>query len=160
MLPRELGDRVDAAGVGKVVLGIWLCGAAVEDVVGREVDEPGSGVRAGLGQPLDGAHVDACGELLVGLALVDVVVGGAVEDDVRRVLRERLRDRLRVGDVEGPVVQRADVGAFTVEARAQVGAELPRGAGDQRPADDAHRSSGRDSSRGLSSSSSSSQRML
>ena len=102
VLAGELGERVDRARGGHVVLAVGLVAAPVEDVVGREVHEP----RRAQRQLAHGADVDRPRLVGLGLAHVDVVERRAVEDDVGLDLVERAVQRRRVGDVELGVRER------------------------------------------------------
>lgn len=52
---------------------------AVEDIVCGEMDQPGSGVAAGSGQPADGGGVDEKSPVLLGFGFIDSGVGGTVD---------------------------------------------------------------------------------
>ena len=92
MFAGELGDGVDAARIRASVLVVWLGRVAVEHVVGADVHEAGARLGAALGEPLDRARVHGEGAVLLALAHLDVVEGGAVDDE-RRAERLERRER-------------------------------------------------------------------
>jgi len=98
-----LVQRVDRARGRHVVLAVGLLAAAVEDVVRRQVHQP----RAAAGEVADGADVRRPRSVGLPFADVDVVEGGAVEDDVGLDLFERAIERRGVRDVELGVRERA-----------------------------------------------------
>ena len=125
MFAGELGDGVDAARIRKRVLVVWLGRIAVEHVVGADVHEAGARLGAALGEPLDGARVHGEGAVLLALAHLDVVEGGAVDDERRAERLERVEDRLVVGDVESGVGGRADLGVLLEQPPRRSDASCP-----------------------------------
>ena len=87
-LARELRRAVDAERADGVGLEPRLALGAVEDVVGRDVDDQRADLAAAAGDVARARAVDRLGGRAVGLRAVDVGVGRAVDDGVR-ARRER-----------------------------------------------------------------------
>src|SRR5262249_45817688 len=104
---------------------------AVEDVVGRDVDEAPAGVSGGARQGAGSERVHREGALALALGGVDAVVRGRVEDDVGLDARHERPHGPLVGDVER--LPAARPGELVAEAPAQLGAELAASARDERP---------------------------
>ena len=96
-------------------LGVGLGAIAREDVVRAQVHEHGAGVSATLSEALHRSGVHLEGAVLLALAHLDVVEGGAVEDDSRPHV-ERGSHRRFVGDVELRAAG-ADERAFSEQRR-------------------------------------------
>ncbi len=122
MLARELGDGVDAARVRQRVLVVGLSRRAVEDVVGAEVHEARAGLGAAGRQALYRPHVDRERLVLLALADLHVVEGGAVEARASAPGR-RTRARLRDSSVTSRSVRD---GAGSLRAALQDGLESRR----------------------------------
>ena len=131
VLAGKLRDGVDAPRPREVVLSIRLGCRSVEHVVGAHVDQLRAALGAALGEPLHGAGVHLEGPVLLALADVEVVEGGAVEDDLRLGTIEGRLQRGVVGDVELVVRRRMEPDGAGREQLLQVGAELPPRARDQ-----------------------------
>ena len=112
----ELRPAVHRLRVGRVRLEIRLALAAVEHVVGREVDER----RPELDRVLRAADVDRRGLLRIALGPVDVRPRGCVEDEVDRAERPRRERDVPVG---------AGKAERTREGLAERGSELAARAG-------------------------------
>ena len=116
----ELRPSVGGLRVRPVRLDVRLLRAAIEDVVGRVVDER----RAEGGDVRRPAHVDGGGGLRIGLGAVDVRPRGGVEGDVGRLEPGRGR-QLHV-----PLGARQRCDAVRRELLGERPAELPAGARD------------------------------
>ena len=73
---------------------------AVEDKVGRDLDEQRAGLVRRIGEELDRGSVDRSRQMLVRFRVVDFRVRGAVDDDVRLRAANCFADRGGIGDVE------------------------------------------------------------
>ena len=104
---------------------------AVEDVVGADVDELRPGLLRRVGDVPRAGGVDREGRRRVLLALVEVVEGRGVDDEVGRSLAHDSRDRVRVHDVDIRVAQARDLGADSLEGVDDVAAELAGGPQDE-----------------------------
>ena len=146
---RGFGRSCSSYGVGR---------CAIEHVIGAEVNELGTCGRAVHGQALHCPRVDPECLILLVLAHLYVVKGGAVEHDCRMNRREGRPDRGVVGDVELAAGKGHDL--MTVpEPAVEVGGQLASSAGDE-ASPSAHSAARKWSICGVNSWSSSSQRML
>ena len=126
----ELGPAVDAeraGGIGDVVRAAQVPG---EHVVGRDVDHPGVGLCAGAGDVAGPAHCSPTPRQ-VGLGGVDVGERRAVDHHIATL--HLPAGRIRVGDVEITVRQRADVIAPAGRLHREEPSHLAGRAGDQNP---------------------------
>ena len=113
-LATELAAAVGVDRSDRVVLAPGPARAAVENVVGRDVDEERAGVAAETREDADGDVVD--GEVRrVGLGEVDAGVGGGVPDDAH-ARDDGSREGRGVGDVEVTDAEREGVGPLAREA--------------------------------------------
>jgi hypothetical protein len=99
----ELGLAIDAERAGGVGLFPRRRAAAVEDVVGRVVDEPGAELLGFVGEDAGGERVDRAHEFGFGLGLVDGGVRGGVDDDVGLHLADGFGESGEVGEVTAVV---------------------------------------------------------
>ena len=83
---------------------IRLFGLAVENVVGRKMDQRHVISRGPLTEDSDGVSIDGIGDAGLQLGLVHSGVRGGVDDEVRLDLLQALRDRVRFRQVEVPPV--------------------------------------------------------
>ena len=118
LLALELRPRVHAERIRRVALDVRLALRAVEDVVGREVDDRRTECDH-VPRPID---VHPPSALRVGLGVVHLRPGGGVEHELRPLLQ-----RVRLGHV--PL--RTSHGPRIGEGLRQRRAELAAGAGDQ-----------------------------
>jgi len=101
VLAGQLGGAVDAERRRQGVLRQRRPGRlAAEHVVGADVDQRRVGCGAGPSQVQGALGVDAERVNEFALALVHMIERGGVDNDCRRVCRERSLDRPGVGDVE------------------------------------------------------------
>ncbi len=89
----ELGAPVDRQRAGGRVFGARLVAAAVEDVVGAVVHQPGAGRRGAAREHAGRVGVDRLGEVGLRFRLVDGRVGGGVDDQVGTDGLHRGRER-------------------------------------------------------------------
>jgi hypothetical protein len=103
LLTGLLGLAVHRARVNGVELGVGAAEGAVEDVVGGDVHEVGTGGSGGVGDVPRSGSVDSRGGRLIGLGAVDVGPGGAVDDRLGPRGVDGGAHGVGVGDVEvGP----------------------------------------------------------
>ena len=130
-LAGELRAPVGRARAGRVGLARRARRVAVEDVVGRDVDD-GAPARPRRRRDVAGAvAVDRGRRRLLGLGAVDVGPGRAVDDRVGARVADRGADGLRVGDVEVGAGERDDV-VRGARRRTTSCAEHARGARDEK----------------------------
>jgi hypothetical protein len=91
VLAFELGAAVDAQRPGRRVLVARRVAAAVEDVVGAVVQQPGARASAALRQHAGGGGVERARQVGLALGLVDGGVRGGVDDDLGRHLVDQRR---------------------------------------------------------------------
>ena len=100
-LARELRGAVDAERPRRVVLAVGPAGAAVEDVVGRDVHQQRTRARARPAASQRGASAFTAKAASTSVSAASTPVPGrGVEDDVRGDARHQRRDGRRVGDVD------------------------------------------------------------
>ena len=136
---------------------------AAEDVVRAQVDEASSRLGASLSDALHRPGVHGEGLVLLSLAHVDVVEGGAVDDENRLQLLEDQVDGGVVGDVEFGVRWRGHnpVSLPVADEDLQIRSQLSASAGDEYGTTcSSHRTEPNLSIRGANSLSNSIQRML
>jgi hypothetical protein len=131
-LAGQLGPAIGGARRGRVIFPVRLPGRAVEDVVGRHLDQGDAPVGARAGEQGDCLAIDLDRGLLLCLGLVHGRPGGAVHHDVRLVAVQGGIDRRRVGDVQlGPGQRDELLAVLSGQQRCQVLAEHPGRAGDE-----------------------------
>jgi len=106
LLAEELRTAVGGEGMRRVVDLVRRSLAAVEDEVGRDLDQQRVHLVCRVGEELDRRAVDRVGEPLVLFRRVDLRIGGGVDDDRRLFGGDRARDGALVGDVEIRLRQR------------------------------------------------------
>src|SRR5215211_3890026 len=147
LLARQLGDGVDAPRLRAVELRIRLAPRAGEDVVRAEMDEPRSRLGAALREALHGTGVHLERAVLLALADLDVVEGGAVEDDLGTHPLEDPPDGVVVRDVELRPGRGGKRRGARGQEHLQVRGKLPFAAGYQDPVE-AHNTDPKRSIRG------------
>ena len=131
LLAAPLGASVGRQRADGIVLDVRRALLAVEDEVGRDLDELRAERAARVGQKADGRRVDLDGAR-IGLAVVDLRERRAVDDDVRASARgRRARDRGRVRHVELGARPREDVVTRGCERGNEVRSQHPGAAGDR-----------------------------
>lgn len=126
----EFGCAVDVQGVGFIFGGVGAALLAVEDEIGREVDQAAGGFLGGDGEVFGAMGVDGHGDIRFGFGLVHGGVGGGVDDGVRSNFADGFEYRLAVGDVELAAGQGDDF-VHGGSQMLQGDAELAVGAGDE-----------------------------
>ena len=107
-------------------------GAAVEDVIGGDVDDACADLTGGRGEVADGVTVDLEAAFGVALGAIDGGVGGAIDDVGVAAAADKVGDGLTVAEVEFvDVGQGEGVVRVTVDAAADGVAQLAAGAGDE-----------------------------
>ena len=81
-LARLLAGAIDRGGIDGILLDIGAALAAVEDIVGRDMDQGRPDGLAGLGQRRRPIAIDGEGELGLALGLVDGGIGGGVDHQI------------------------------------------------------------------------------
>src|SRR5262245_10236805 len=84
----------------RILLGVGPAGGAVEDIIGREVDQSSVHLPAGEREI---AHAEGIGEesgLRLALSDIDLVIGGGVENDAGIKRGERFLDEFPVVDID------------------------------------------------------------
>ena len=81
-LARLLAGAIDRGGIDGILLDIGAALAAVEDIVGRDMDQGRADGLAGFGQGRRPVAIDGEGELGLALGLVDGGVGGGVDHQI------------------------------------------------------------------------------
>ncbi len=103
VLAREFGDAVDVDRVGQVGLHVASSLAPVKDVVGTEVDKHAAFFAAGQRQFTHPKSVDGERALRVHLTLINLVIGGCVDHQLRLVPSQRRPQPDWFADVHFPV---------------------------------------------------------
>ena len=116
-----LRGPVDAHGGGAVTFLVGCELRAVEDVVGRVVDDAGSEAARGLAQDSGSDRVDGAGTIRLGFGPVDRGVGRRVDDDPGAGLLDDAADRdgvreVAVGIVDGDDLAEGSQGPLELEA--------------------------------------------
>ena len=107
-------------------------GAAVEDVIGRDVDDACADLAGGRGEVADGVAVDQEAAFGVALGAIDGGVGGAIDDVGVAAAADKVGDGVTVAEVEFvDVGQGEGVVRVAVDAAADGVAQLAAGAGDE-----------------------------
>ena len=123
MLPGQLRLPIGVERDRLIVLRIGSALAAIEDIVGAEMDEHGSEPAAGPGQPAQGEGVDGEGLLDSILRLIHPIEGGGIDDHVGADRPQgRFRGR-RPGHIELRIEKRPQ--RCGRDTRRQVRAQLP-----------------------------------
>ena len=132
MLTGELRAAVDGGGRRGVVLAVGAMGAAVEDVIGGDVDDACADLAGGRGEVADGVAVDLEAAFGVALGAIDGGVGGAIDDVGLATAADKVGDGVTVAEVEFvDVGQGEGVVRVAVDAAADGVAQLAAGAGDE-----------------------------
>ena len=127
LLARGLAPRVDAGRVDRVPLPVEIAAAAVENLVGADVEQRRARLRRGQRDVLRAHRVDAKGQVGVGLAAIHVGVRRGVYDQIGPEAGDAVADRRR-GDVILGHVQPEDL--VPGERRLELAAKLALMAGD------------------------------
>ena len=106
--PVALGQAVDALRVGGIVFDVGALLGAVEDVVGRVVDDEGTEPGGFFAENARRDGVDRGSAFLIALGLVDSRVGRRIDDDIRADVANQLANGFRVGKVAFRQVHRND----------------------------------------------------
>ena len=132
LLAEQLGAAVDPGGVGRLLLGTGgVVEVAAENVVGRNVDEEPADLVHGDSKISDGRSVKQLGEGGIVLGLVDVGIGGAIDDGLDMLVLHGLQHGVGVGDVElGDVGEEVTVLGMLCD-ETELAAQLAVGSGDQ-----------------------------
>ena len=136
-LAGQLGAPVGGARRRDIVLRIRPAGITCEDIVGRDLHEPGAESRTGRGQVRRAASVDGQRLFLGRLGIVDRGPGRAVDDHIRPAARDRIGDSGGVGHVQAGPVHPGHRLAAGGQDGDHVGAEHAASPGDQPPGHDA-----------------------
>ena len=104
---------------------------AAEDIIGRDVDEGSIDSLSRLGEIADSEMVDSIGGRFVGLGLIDIRIGGTVDDNIDRMMAEIVPDSSLVGNVEVIDVDKRIVVGGAIGGEADVVAELTVGTSDE-----------------------------
>ena len=131
-LAEQLRHAVGAERPARVGFDVRTVGRAVEDEVGAVVNQRRAGRVRRAGERLDGERI--AGERRLGgvFRRLDIVVGRAVDDDVRERTSSSREHRRRVGEIELGAREREDVAARR-QPRDDGGTELTGGAGHHDP---------------------------
>jgi hypothetical protein len=105
---RQLALGVDRERVGPVEFVIRPVALAVEDVIGRDVNERYAEFATGDGQIARRDSVESVCPGVIGLRAVDVGVGRGVDHDVRAMRRDGLARVFKPRDVESLMRERDD----------------------------------------------------
>ena len=95
-LARLLAGAIDRGGIDGILLDIGAALAAVEDIVGRDMDQGRADGLAGFGQGRRPVAIDGEGELGLALGLVDGGVGGGVDHQIGLLGDHRFTAQRRV----------------------------------------------------------------
>ena len=104
-ITRGLAGAVGRERVDRVVLGVGGRLRAVEDIVGRKMDERRADLAAGVGERGRSVAIDGEGDLALCFGLIDRGIGAGVDDDARPHRDDR---RLHVGGM-------AEIELFAIE---------------------------------------------
>ena len=100
-----LAEAIGTERSNRIVLAIWRPLGAVEDIVGRNMDEGHVGRRGGRGEKRRSIAIDAKRLLGFGLSLVDGGVGCRVDDRERWMITNRPPDGIFTADIGGRPVK-------------------------------------------------------
>ena len=127
LFARQLAAPVDVRRRRRIGFGPGPLAAAVENIIGGVVDQPGAQPGGFGGQHLTGAGIDREGSLRLALGTVDSGVGGRIDDDVRRHCLHGAGQLIRPGQVaaqRGTVAMQGRDLAHHRQAAPQLPAEL------------------------------------
>ena len=123
----ELGAAVNTERVRLVVGCIWLAGFAIENEIGRDMNETGAIVHGRFGEPPDANGIDQFGGRRIAFRSIHRGIGCRVEDHVWAVLFEPAVHMIRAGQIAGRFRRRDDIGSGRRHCLQRT-AELPFGA--------------------------------
>ena len=95
-----LARAVDTERLHRVVFAIGAGLAAVEHVIGRDVDQRDRGVMAGGGEVGGAGAIAGPSRVRLALGAVDRGIGRGIDDDVGALARHRSEHRLALRNVE------------------------------------------------------------
>src|SRR5262249_21597903 len=127
----ELGAAVGGEGSGRIVDLVRCALRAIEHEVCREVDETGVHPVHRIRHELDRRAVDRIRDGLVRLGVVHARPRGAVDDDVRPGVGNRLLDEAGAGDIELGAGQGDDIFAALAKGAPQIAGDHAGRAGDE-----------------------------
>lgn len=128
----ELCETVDAGGIDRLRFGAGgVALRTAEDIVGRDMDERAVILSDSFGEIADGCRVEQFGQRGVILGLVDVGVGGAVDNHADVVVMYHFFDGCGIGDVELGHIGEDVIVTGTAGGIAEAVAQLTVGAGDK-----------------------------
>ena len=110
---------------------VRFLGAAVEDVVGRDVDELGIRGLRGSSDVERTRPIECERRGLVALSGIDGRVRSTVDDDVRRVIADDALHRLQLGDVASGGAERDDALTAAAQQRVEILTEHARASEDE-----------------------------